>query len=640
MKLNKLILLAIMAIFFNCSHAQTADEIRTTFPGEELAYLHYNQELRLFMQDGLPVAESKHERELIILGERNANLYNRQTVYHSGYSELKSLEAYTKLPEGDHYNKVMVTDKKTTSNPDNSVFYDDSKETSFDFPSLTRNAIGHLEYTLFHKDAHLLVPFYFPGSIPVINAVFSVVVPNEISVKFVVKNDVNHIFQFTEEKKEKETVYKWTVKNTKGLDDYGDAPSGRYYDPHVIAYVTAFQNKTGTQRFLSSLDDLYKWNISFTKELNKKADVQLSNIVDSLVKGKKDEKEKATAIYRWVQGHIKYVAFEDGLEGFRPRQAADVCSKRYGDCKDMSSIITQMLRIAGIKAYYTWIGTRILPYNYTELPLPIVDNHMISAADIGGRWYFLDGTDPHAKLDMPPSSIQDKEALVSISDDEYKVLRVPVAAALDNVIEDSTFISITDAGIKGTEKVRYFGYCGEDVYNAVLYKNDKELQDYVNSRVTKASNKFILGDYSVNRIDPGENIAGITASFEIPGYSKKAGNEIYINLNLQKLFDLRIIDTAKRKVPKEAEYKYTVRQYHILEIPKGYKVTYKPANFSFDNDLVSLKITYSEKNGRIIAAQELQQKKLMIYPAEFDAWNKAVKAAQAPYKETVVLEHK
>ncbi len=635
-----MITLFAVALSLSQAMAQTADEVRAKFPGEELAYLNYNQELKLFIKENQPVAESRNERELMILSDKNASLYNRQAVYHSSYSELTALDAYTKVPDGNQYKKVKIADQKTTSSPDNSVFYDDSKVTSFDFPSLTKNAIGHLEYTQFHKDAHLLMPFYFPGSIPVVNAMYSVVVPNDISVKFVVKNDPAGIFRFTEEKKRKETVYKWTVKNVKGLDDYGDAPSGRYYDPHVIVYVTSYEGKDGRQNFLNSLDDLYKWNNSFTKELNTAADENLKKIVDSLVKGQSNEKDKARQIYRWVQHNIKYVAFENGLEGFRPRQAADVCNKRYGDCKDMSSIITEMLRIAGIQAYYTWIGTRSLPYDYSELPLPIVDNHMISTANIDGQWYFLDGTNPHSTLELPPSSIQDKEALVAISDKEYKVIRVPVAEAEKNLIVDSTFISLTDAGIKGEEKVNYYGYFGEDVYTALMYKDEKETKVYVNSRMGKASNKFILGEYSINRVNPDENIANITAAFEVPGYSKKAGNEYYINLNLEKLFESQIIDTTKRKVPKESEFKYVIRQYHVLDIPRGYTVSYKPDNFSFSDSLVSVKITYEVKDGKIIAAQEMQNKKLMIYPSEFDEWNKAIKAVQAQYKETVVLEQK
>jgi len=620
--------------------AQTPGEVKQLFPGQDLVFLKYDQHLKLYMKDGIPVAETRHENEVLVMSEKNASQYNRYKVYHSGYNELTDLNAYTLVPDGNRYRKLKVEDQKTTNSSSNSVFYDDVKETSFNFPGLVQNAIQHVEYSQFHKDVHLLSPYYLPESAPVISATFSVTVPNGISIRYVVRNDQNGLFRFTEEKKRKETVYTWTAANIGSKDGYGNAPNFRYFVPHVIIYVSSYENESGNQNLLNSLQDLYKWNIGFISELNKAPDHDLQKLVDSLVAGKNTQTDKSRSIYRWVQQHIKYVAFENGLEGFRPRQAAEVCRKRYGDCKDMSSIITQMLRIAGIPAYYTWIGTRDLPYDYSDLPLPIVDNHMISVAFIDGNWLFLDGTDSHARFGVPPAHIQDKEALVAISDKEYKLIRVPVTNADQNRIVDSTIIRVTNEGVKGTEQVSYYGYFGEDVYNTLLYRDEKETKDYVKTRMGKASNKFILGAYTIKRLNEAENIAHISAEFEIPGYGKKVGNEYYINLNLEKLFENRLIDTAARKVPMEEDYKFFIRQHHILEIPEGYSVSYLPANFSLDNDLVSLSINYEIKDRRVIATQVYQNKKLLIEPAEFSTWNKSAKAAALQYKEQIILEKK
>ena len=640
MKKNKTFFLAALLLTAVSVTAQTAEEVKQTFPGQELVFLNYNENLKLYLKDGVPVAERNTEKEILVLSEKNASAYSRYKVYHSGYNEMINLEAYTKVPDGDKYKKVKIGEQKTTSSSSNSVFYDDVKETSFDFPALTQNAIEHVELTQFHKDAHLLTPFYLPGTLPVINSTYTVSVPNDITIKYIVKNDPKGIFQFTMDKKRKETIYTWTAKNVKGDDSYGNAPDFRYFVPHIIVYIAAYQGENGLQNFLSSAEDLYKWNYSFTKELNTSQDEALKKIVDSVTAGKTTETDKAKQIYRWVQQHIKYVAFENGLEGFRPRQAADVCSKRYGDCKDMSSIITQMLRMAGIKAYYTWIGTRSLPYYYNEVPLPMVDNHMISAASINNEWVFLDGTDPHAKYGMPPSSIQDKDAMIAISDNEYKIIRVPVTAAANSLAVDSTTINFTPDGIKGNTSVNYSGYFGEDIYNTLLYRDEKETKDFVKSRMTKASNKFILGNYVINKTSPEENNINISADFEIPGYGKKIGNEYYINLNLEKLFENRLVDTAKRKVAIENEFQFVVKLYSILRLPEGYSVTYQPKDFSFENDLVALKILYQVKEGKIIALQEMQNKKLMIQPSDFAEWNKAAKAVAQQYKEQVVLEKK
>jgi hypothetical protein len=620
--------------------AQTPDEVKKVFPGQEMVFRNFDQQLKIFLKDDVPVAESNRTIDMMVLSEKNATAYSHYKIYHNGFEELENMDAYTEVPDGDKYKKVKITDQQTTSSNDRDVFYDDVKETSFDFSSLTQNAIAHVDYTQFYKDAHLLSSFYFPEEEPLMNGSFSVEVPDGINIKYVVKNDPKGLFQFSSEKKRKTTIYKWVLKNVKPIDDYYDAPDDRYFEPHVIIYITSYEGKNGTQNFLGSVDDLYKWDNTFIKELNTQQDPNLKKTVDSVIAGQITELDKAKSIYQWVQQNIRYVAFENGVEGFRPRQAADVCNKRYGDCKDMSSIITQMLRIAGIKAYYTWIGTRDIPYDYTDIPLPIVDNHMISTANINGQWLFLDGTDPHATFGVPPSDIQDKQALIAVNENEYKILRVPVIAAENNTMLDSTFISFTDEGIKGHEKVNYYGYFGEDVYNTLLYRDEKETRDYVKTRMGKASNKFILGDYTINKIDPANNVANITADFEIPGYGQKAGNEYYINLNLEKLFEKEIIDTAKRKVPREMEFKYGIKEYHILDIPDDYTVTYKPDDFNFNDDLVSIKMYYKIENGKIIAAQEVESKKLMINPEDFNEWNKAMKSVEPQYKETIVLEKK
>src|SRR5690606_26724338 len=107
--------------------------------------------------------------------------------------------------------------------------------------------------------------------------------------------------------------------------------------------------------------------------------------------------------------------------------------------------------------------------------------------------YFLDATNAFAQLELPPSSIQGKETLVAISAEEFKVLKVPEAPADRNIIIDSTFITLSPAGITGFQKVDYTGYFGQDVNNAIRYRSEKEKEKYVKTRMGKGSNKFILG---------------------------------------------------------------------------------------------------------------------------------------------------
>jgi hypothetical protein len=608
--------------------------IKEMYPKEEAVQVIFSRDLRFFMENGKLLAESEYQQDIMLLNEKTASFFSKSSVYHSGFNELKSLEAFTIFPDGKK--KQPITEKKTTAATQGFIFYDDSRETSFNFPSLQPGATTSVNHVLRHTEPRLIGPFIYTSSLPALKISFTVTVPDGIEVDYLVKNDVDKRFVFTKERKRGNTVYRWEMNQVKNDLRYGDAPDEYYYMPHVIVYVKSYQDQQNNKVF-GTVADLYKWNFGFLEELNKMEDPALRAITDSLVAGKKTQLEKAVAIYKWVQANIRYVAFEQGLEGFRPRQAADVCRKKYGDCKDMSSIITQMLKMCGMEAYYTWIGTRDIPYKYSDVALPIVDNHMISVARIEGKWYFIDGTASNALIDMPPHHIQGKEALLAISKDEYKILTVPVAASNASTLVDSTFIKLTDQGIAGSQQVNYQGYFATDVWDELLYKNDRNRQEFVKRKMGKGSNKFILGKYEISDNKDAGN-AKITADFEIPGYGKKVGDEYYLNLNLEKVFEGQLIDTAKRKIPKSIDYLFTIEQNHILEIPEGYSVSYKPEDLLVDNDYYRVEIKYTSQQKQLIATQRITSKSLFIDPADFVKWNKDLPAIQSHYKEQVVLE--
>ena len=621
------------------SNAQSFEEIASKYPNDYAVIQNISESLTISMKDGQPYAEGKTEKDILILSDKANGVYNRQYIYNNSYNSLIELEAYTKVPDGKKYNKLKVTDIKTESGRSRSIFYDDTKQTGFDFPSLIKGATAHMEYSEAYKDVHLLTPFYCESYMPVVNAVYTITLPSEMQLKYTIRNDADKKINVTETTRGRQRIYTFTAHDVKPTDRFSNAPSVSYYEPHIIVQLVTYKNDKGeTVNFLGNVDDLYKWNYGFISKLNNESKY-LKTLADSLTAGKKNDQEKAGSIYEWVQSNIKYVAFEDGLEGFVPRPAATICARRYGDCKDMASILTALLQAAGLKAYFTWIGTRDIPYDYTEVSLPITDNHMIAALNIGSEWIFLDGTDPNCIFGLPSAFIQGKQALIAISANEHKIIRVPEVDVNKSTLVDSTYITLSGNGIKGFSSVYYNGYFGSDVYTRLMYSDAKETKDYVKYRMGKASNKFILGNYNISKLSNTDKAVNIQADFEVPDYSKKVADELYINLNLEKFFtDHNIIDTAKRKIPIENEYKYLIKQYTVLEIPEAYNVTYMPKDFTLDNPAFSFAIKYSKEGNKIIAMQEFTSKYLLMHPKDFAEWNNAVKKINNQYKEQVVLE--
>lgn len=617
--------------------AQNTEEIRKKFPGEEAVVLNNSQQYKITLKNGEPYVESKDVQQLLYLAENPSTYMSRYGFSQSGFHQVTAYEAYTRTPDNK---KIKVTEFKTSDNNSSSIFYDDVKETSFDFPALTTGATGNLEMSILHKDGRLLSPFYFSRYIPVINAELKISFPKDMSVKYLIKGNEKDRIKVIEDQRRNEITYTFSVKDMPADKRYPDAPDNAYYATHVIFYIEKYKGDNGEWvSYLANLDDLHRMNYSHIKDINKTTGPQLLHLVDSLTKGITAPEQKARVIYQWVQQHIKYVAFENGMEGFVPRDANLVCDRRFGDCKDMSSILTVMLNQAGVKAFYTWIGTRDIPYDYSEVHTPIVDNHMICTIQLGNEYVYLDGTDPSCVFGIPSGHIQGKQAMLAVDEKTYKILRVPVAGKDKSILTDSTQLVITDKGIKGDVSIDMSGYFSMDMHTALNYVTEKDREDYFKRLFRRGSNKFRLEKYEFPDLS-NKNRLRTTGKFELQDYAKKVAGEWYINMNLFRFYEHEEIDFPKRKSPIELDHQFLKKYVTVLTIPEGYKVSYLPPSKSFHNDVWGFDMKYEEKNNQVILTQEFQNGYLLLTPDKFEAWNKVLEQLFPLYKETVSLSKK
>lgn len=616
---------------------QKPEEIKKKYPAEDVVLYENSIEYVITLEQDQPKVTDQQKIQLLYQSEHSTALMSRYGFAHSSFNKVTQFEAYTKTAGNK---KIKVTEFKTNDNSKNSIFYDDVKETNFDFPGISEGAYGVLELTTEHLDAHLLSPFYFTRQIPVINASLRIRFPKNMSVKYLILGRQKDKIAVTEESKKGETVYTFKGNYFEAEKRYADAPDDAFFGTHVLFYIEKFTNSKGTsQTYLSNIEDLHKLNYSHVQEINKTVSPELKRITDSLISGKSTEREKAEAIYRWVQTTIKYVAFEDGMGGFIPREANLVCSRKFGDCKDMSSILTVMLREAGLEAYYTWIGTRDIPYDYTFVATPVVDNHMICALKLGTEYIFLDGTDAGCIFGYPSDHIQGKQALICISESKYEIVRVPVPEATFSSIADSTYLELTDKGMKGTIRRELKGYRSMNFFNEIAYVNATEKDNFYRRTLNRGSNKFRITQLpSPEKLERSEVV--LTAAFELNDYARKAGTDIFINLNLFKFFEHQEIDYPKRKIPIKFPFKHHNKYVVALKIPDGYQATWIPESKSYHNAVWGFDIKYIQKGNLLILEQTFSNQHMQLEPDGFQDWNKVLEQIYPLYKESIILSKK
>ncbi|MEP6734022.1 MAG: transglutaminase-like domain-containing protein [Chryseolinea sp.] len=640
-------LVCLLLCFVNCiargQHGELYKSLKSKFNDDPAVFVERSEVLSLVVKgDSLEIVADISEDILHLKEQVDAFASGR--VYGSHFSQVKDIKAKTLIWDKSKFREMSVSDFKKNSDRDAGIFYDDSYYYSFNYPSVAEGNRTQLQYRSIVKDARFIPGYIFSTYLPQSKVSYTIKTTKQVALVYNVLNDPKNLIKFRKYEKSGFTFYEWTSTDMAARRAEDGSPSIRYYAPHVVCYVKSFEGKSGKKNILANLDDLYRWYYGFVANLNQDNNPELQAIADKIKSQNKSEADIVRAVFYWVQDNIQYVAFEEGMRGLIPRDGAYVCAKRYGDCKDMANLVVALLKASGIKAYHTWIGTRDLPYKYSELPTPLVDNHMIATyIDKNNNYYFLDATSDHTPFGMPSAMIQGKEAMIGYSKDKYEVRVVPVIAKEVNEVVDSTFVSVDQSQtnqLNGMGSIRLSGYA--KVFGA--YELDRSERDdvkrYVTKLIGKGNNKFYLDKYSVSNLTDRDKPTLITYSFRIGDYFQKIGDELYINLNLNKDFYNESINSSMRKTPRQSEYKYERTEYCDLLIPSGYTLDYIPPDAKIVNELVGLEVTYNQNGEHISLMKRIYSNFLLMMPEDFESWNTAIKDLSEAYKESIILKKK
>lgn len=612
-------------------------KLRKTYPDAQVLRLNNETTVTLKINNGnIDITQETLEENIYM--DESATMGSKRSLNFSSFFELEKIEATTFIPQGNKYREKKVTNFVEKDEMGES-FYDDTRSVNFIYPDLQKGGKTRLKYVEKIKNPRFLSPFYLGDFYPVVNNKLTIIADKDINFSFRKFNTEGLDLKFSESKKGNNKIYTWEVLDVKEYKREGNAPTYKKVIPHIIPVITSYQVNGSKIDILNGVGDLFRWYNSLVSDLNNEAPTpELVNLVKELTANKDTELEKVKAIYYWTQQNIKYIAFEYALGGFIPREANAVFEKKYGDCKDNSSILHQMLEMAGIKGNLTWIGTRDLPYTYEEVPTPLVDNHMILAYKQGGKTYYLDATGRHLPIDLPSSFIQGKEALIATENGNFIIEEVPVVSAEKNKVSDITSLKLDGTNLTGASRAEISGYQKVDFSNYLEgFKTRDKLKDFYKVQFEKGSNRFIIEEFTEHNKYDYEKDLVVDYTFRIDNYVRILGDEIFINLNLNKMLSAYKTPEDRKN---EVEYDYKA-QYHFsntFEIPQGYVVDYLPENEMINNQYLSSEITYKIEDNKIIYQHFINFDFLILdLPAQKEV-NSLIRKVEKAYKEIVILK--
>ena len=625
-------LLLIPALLFSVFLIAQADEdiyeanrLKKVFPDDRVAATIVEEEYNFDKgksEDKLPVVTATKNTGITFLALRERAGIQYFDFYNS-FSKITSFKQLEKMKGmfgiKKNYNVGYAIDRSASSSD---FFSDDSRVKFFNIGFTGYGDATRVETEKKYFDSKYLTSIYFHSWYPAKEKVITIKVPDWLQVDIREFNFEGYKVMKQKNMEKGMTVYTFKLQNLPAMKSEPRAIGAAYMFPHLVLVVKSFNYDGKTEKGFANVGDLYNWyKYLYNKCVNKPDELKAK--VTELTKGKANDMDKIKSIFYWVQDNIRYIAFEDGLAGFIPATAQDVYKSKYGDCKGMANLMTEMLKLAGFESYMTWIGTRHIPYDYT-LPSLAVDNHCISTVILGGKEYFLDGTEKYIPFGDYAWRIQGKEVLIG-KGDKYDVKKVPLMEIEKSKLLTQTSFQLKDNVLKGHVKVTLTGEQRTSFhqYYHELPSDDKKK---LIQRFLEFGNKNLtVNNVKTSDLNNREIPVVIEGDIDLSNYIITEDKEVYVGIDFFPE-DLRgYLPDAKRQQDYEMHSAYVSQDETELVLPAGYKVVSMPAAISEKADDYEVSGTYTAKDNKVIFKKTLAFKTGRIRKADFENWKSFAK---------------
>ena len=585
-----------------------------------------------------------------------------QFVYNAKFNRVEVKEVlndvYTsnnyavKIPVVEGYNDQVTIDevkcKVDNHTPDgfkpvysyysvDDVFYSDARICYFPMSLPKIGSKGNVTFNETILDPRYFTSVYFSESLPVTSREISFIVPRWMKVELKEMNfgGFNIKKSTVYNSKDDVDVFTYTAQNIPANKREENSPGPSYLYPHIMVLCKSANTGGHNFTYFATLDDQYNWYKTLVKEI-KNNDAIIAAKAKDLTAGLTSDMDKIKAIFYFVQDNIRYIAFENGIAGFKPESADEVLRKKYGDCKGMANLTRSLLKAQGYDAHLCWLGTDHIAYDYST-PSMAVDNHMICALNYKGKTIFLDPTETYIGLNEYAERIQGRQVLIE-NGDKYLLTRIPMASATQNFDYETSKLAVVGTALVGSVSHVWKGEDKEEILSG-LNNIKKERSDEALIRyLSNSNNDNEIKDLNISSIYNTD--ADLSASYKVNFKNAVSvfSKAYYIDLDPKKEFVNSAIKIDERKHDYWFDYKTNITKETELTIPANYKVSAVPAPLNISNADYEFHINYESKPGKLIYKKIILVKNTHMPVAKFDQWNKDVEQLAKTYNENITLK--
>jgi len=430
-------------------------------------------------------------------------------------------------------------------------------------------------------------------------------------------------------------IITYTAKNLPAMSKESNSPGPSYLYPHIMVLCKSAMVNDQTFTYFASLDNQYAWYKELVSSINNDNTI-ISAKAKDLTANLSTDMDKIKAVFYYVQDNIRYVAFEDGLAGFKPEKADEVLRKKYGDCKGMANLTKSLLVALGYDARLCWLGTNHIAYDY-QTPSMAVDNHMICGLNYKGRMIYLDATEKYLGLNEYAERIQGRQVLVE-NGDKYLLNRIPVALASQNYDYEISKLAVERNSLIGNVNHVWKGEDKEAVLSGLNSIKKERADEAMLKYLSNSNGDYQISDLKLSSTDNPDK--DLTATYKVDNKSSitSFGKSYYIDMDIRKELINSAINVAERKHDFWFDYHMHIAKQTELTIPASYKAVNMPAALNIENPDYEFHIKYDVVGNKLVYTKNIIIKNTHLTTTKFAEWNKNIELLAKTYNQTITLK--
>jgi hypothetical protein len=332
------------------------------------------------------------------------------------------------------------------------------------------------------------------------------------------------------------------------------------------------------------------------------ATAAIKDKVKELTKDAKTPDDKIKALYDFVAQDIRYRGLGVGPRtGYTPRKAEETFTSRWGVCRDVSILLTSMLRESGFEAYpvLTNVGDPVL----TKIAYDGFNHAIVAMPDGKGGWRYLDPTAKN-NASLLPGYEAEQNTLVSTSKGE-PLTQIPAMDPSQNLghATANTIIN-ADGSMTSTIKLETKGMFDLVVRSSAAMMSKDQQREAVESILHRALPEAQLVKFDVSSALALLSPMEITAEIKVPNAAPKTGDYRLLRsvvtsgaLGLVEGVLPRLLGAdPTRKYGLDAHLTFQYDQDETIKLPPGIKIVALPNPATASSPVSQLDATCTSKD--------------------------------------------